>query len=76
MLPSRTAWYIHGAMHRNVSHGRCVLHLHPKYATVLASLADSTLPAIDQNTMRFFNRTIVDDGFDGLGLGDEAEAPH
>ncbi|MCY3770135.1 MAG: class II aldolase and adducin N-terminal domain-containing protein [Gammaproteobacteria bacterium] len=71
--PEPTAWYIHGAMHRNVSHARCILHLHPRYATVLASLADSTLPPIDQNTMRFYGRTVVDDGFDGLGLGDEAE---
>ena len=49
--PEPTAWSIHSAMHRNVPHGRCVLHLHPKYATVLASLQDSTLPPIDQNTM-------------------------
>ena len=54
--PDPTAWYIHGAMHRNVPHGKCVLHLHPKYSTVLASLADSTLPPIEQNSMRFFNR--------------------
>jgi ribulose-5-phosphate 4-epimerase/fuculose-1-phosphate aldolase len=49
------------------------MHLHSKYATVLACLKDPTLPAIDQNTMRFFNRVAVDDGFDGMGLGDEAE---
>ena len=71
--PEPTAWFIHSAMHRNVPHGRCVLHLHPTYSTVLASLEDSSLPPIDQNTMRFFGRTAVDDGFDGLGVGDEAE---
>ena len=71
--PEPTAWHIHSAMHRNVPHGRCVLHLHPTYSTVLACLTDSTLPPIDQNTMRFFGRTVVDDGFDGLGIGDEAE---
>jgi len=49
------------------------MHVHSKYATVLASLADSGLPPIDQNTMRYFNRISVDDGYDGMGLGDEAE---
>jgi ribulose-5-phosphate 4-epimerase/fuculose-1-phosphate aldolase len=68
-----TAFAIHGAIHRNVPQARCVLHLHPKYATVLASLADSTIPPIDQNTMRFYERVAVDDGYDGMGLGDEAE---
>jgi len=68
-----TAWAIHGAMHRNAPHARCVMHVHSKYATVLASLADSGLPPIDQNSMRYFNRIALDDGFDGMGLGDEAE---
>ncbi|TYB84613.1 class II aldolase/adducin family protein [Oceaniovalibus sp. ACAM 378] len=68
-----TAVAIHGAIHRSVPHARCIMHLHSKYATVLACLKDPTLPAIDQNTMRFFNRVAVDDGFDGMGLGDEAE---
>lgn len=68
-----TAWAIHGALHRKVPHARCVMHLHSKYATVLATLKDPVMPPIDQNTMRFFNRVGVDDGFDGMGLGDEAE---
>ena len=71
--PDPTAWAIHGAMHRNVPQARCVMHLHSKYATVLATLADSRLPPVDQNAMRFFNRIAIDDGFDGMGLGDEAE---
>ena len=71
--PDPTAWAIHGAMHRNVPQARCILHLHPKYATVLASIEDQGLPPIDQNTMRYFNRVALDTGFDGMGLGDEAE---
>jgi ribulose-5-phosphate 4-epimerase/fuculose-1-phosphate aldolase len=71
--PDTTAWCIHGAMHRNCPQARCVLHLHPKYATVLATLQDSGMPPIDQNTMRFHGKVVVDDGFDGMGLGDEAE---
>ncbi len=71
--PDPTAWAIHGAMHRNVPQARCILHLHPKYATVLASIEEDGLPPIDQNAMRFFNRVSLDSGFDGMGLGDEAE---
>ena len=71
--PDPTAWAIHGAMHRNVPQARCILHVHSKYATVLASIDDAALPPIDQNTMRFFNRVSLDTGFDGMGLGDEAE---
>jgi ribulose-5-phosphate 4-epimerase/fuculose-1-phosphate aldolase len=71
--PDPTAWYIHGAIHRNVPHARCVMHVHPKYATVLACLKDSSMPPIDQNTMRFFGRIAVDEGFDGMGLGEEGE---
>jgi ribulose-5-phosphate 4-epimerase/fuculose-1-phosphate aldolase len=68
-----TAWCIHGAIHRKVPHARCILHVHSKYATALSCLKDSTIPPIDQTTMRYFNRVAVDDGFDGMGLGNEAE---
>ncbi|WP_350333234.1 class II aldolase and adducin N-terminal domain-containing protein [Coralliovum pocilloporae] len=71
--PDPTAWDIHGAMHRNLPHARCLMHVHSKYATVLATLQEATLPPIDQNTARFFNRIAVDDGFDGMGLGEEGE---
>jgi ribulose-5-phosphate 4-epimerase/fuculose-1-phosphate aldolase len=71
--PDPTAWAIHSAMHRNAPQARCVLHAHSKYATALASVQADGLPPIDQNTMRFFNRVSLDDGFDGMGLGDEAE---
>ena len=71
--PDPTAWAIHGAIHRNCPHAKCVLHVHSKYATVLASLQTDHVPAIDQNSARYFNRISVDDGFDGMGLGDEAE---
>ena len=71
--PDPTAWAIHGAMHRNVPQARCILHVHSKYATALASVDVEGIPPIDQNTMRFFKRVSIDDGFDGMGLGDEAE---
>lgn len=71
--PDPTAWWLHGAIHRQAKHARCLMHVHSKYATVLACLEDSRMPAIDQTTMRYHNRIAIDDGFDGMGLGDEAE---
>lgn len=71
--PDPTAWGLHGALHRLCPHARCALHVHSIYATVLASLADSTLPPIDQNTATFFNRVSVDDHFGGLAFEEEAE---
>jgi ribulose-5-phosphate 4-epimerase/fuculose-1-phosphate aldolase len=49
------------------------MHVHSIHATVLASLADSRLPAIDQNTAMFHNRLAVDDHYGGMALGEEAE---
>ena len=47
------------------------MHVHSIWAPVLACLADSTLPPIDQNTATFFNRYVVDDAFGGLAFEDE-----
>jgi ribulose-5-phosphate 4-epimerase/fuculose-1-phosphate aldolase len=71
--PDITAWALHSALHRNQPQARCILHSHSKYATALACLEDSRLPAIDQNSMRFFERLAIDEGFNGMGLDDEAE---
>lgn len=68
-----TAWAIHGAMHRNNPQARCIVHLHSHYATAMSVLKDPALPAIDQTCCRFHNRVALDLGFDGMGLGDEAE---
>ncbi|MFK8082546.1 MAG: class II aldolase/adducin family protein [Granulosicoccus sp.] len=71
--PDITAWGLHGMVHRHCPHARCVMHLHPMFSTVLASLADSTLPPIDQNTATFFERVVVDDDFGGLATEAEGE---
>ncbi|MBI1386493.1 MAG: hypothetical protein GC150_16415 [Rhizobiales bacterium] len=71
--PDVTAWALHGAIHRRSREARCVMHVHSKYATVLATLKDPGMPPIDQNTMRFYDRLAFDDGYDGMGMGDEAE---
>ena len=68
-----TAWAIHGAIHRNNPGVRCVLHTHARASTAVACLDDPTLPPIDQNAMRFFERVAVDTGFNGMGLDEEAE---
>jgi ribulose-5-phosphate 4-epimerase/fuculose-1-phosphate aldolase len=69
--PDPTAWGLHGAIHRALPHARCVMHVHSIHATVLASLADSHLPAIDQNTAMFHNRHVVDGHFGGMAFQDE-----
>jgi ribulose-5-phosphate 4-epimerase/fuculose-1-phosphate aldolase len=69
--PDPTAWCIHGRMHAKVPQARCVLHVHPKHATVLACLEDSTIQPIDQTTARFFEQIAVDDGFAGMALDDD-----
>ncbi len=71
--PDITAWGLHGMVHRHCPHARCVMHLHPIFSTVLASLADSTMPPIDQNTATFFERVVIDDGFGGLANEAEGE---
>lgn len=69
--PDATAWGLHGAIHRAHPHARCVMHVHSVHATVLASLADSRLPAIDQNSAMFFDRHVVDDGYGGMAFDEE-----
>ena len=69
--PDITAWGLHGGIHRHVPHARCAMHCHSIFATVLASLADSRLPPIDQNCATFFNRVVIDEGYGGLALEDE-----
>ncbi len=69
--PDPTAWGLHGALHRHCRHARCVMHVHSIHATVLASLQDSRLPAIDQKTAMFYGRHVVDEEYNGLAF--EAE---
>ncbi|MBI1171658.1 hypothetical protein GC209_09665 [bacterium] len=69
--PDPTAWGLHGAIHRALPHARCVMHVHSIHATVLASLADSRLPPIDQNSAMFFNRHVVDGNYGGMAFAEE-----
>jgi ribulose-5-phosphate 4-epimerase/fuculose-1-phosphate aldolase len=69
--PDITAWCIHGAIHANLPHARCILHLHPPYATAIAALADPEIKPIDQNTARYYNRVAYDQGYRGMADNDE-----
>ena len=71
--PDPTAWGLHGSIHRRCPHARCAMHAHSTFSTVLAALADSSLPPIDQNTATFFNRYVVDERFGGLAFEEEGE---
>lgn len=69
--PDPTAWGLHGSIHRALPHARCVMHVHSIHATVLASLADSVLPPIDQNSAMFHGRQVVDDHYGGMAFEEE-----
>ncbi len=71
--PDPTAWGLHGGIHRHCAHARCAMHVHSIHATVLASLANSRLPPIDQNCATFFNRYVIDDHYGGLAFEEEGE---
>ena len=71
--PDPTAWGLHGAIHRYCSNARCIMHLHPIYSTILASLEDSSLPPIDQRTVMFYERYVIDEKYGGLAFKAEGE---
>ena len=69
--PDASAWCIHGHIHRALPLARCILHVHPPYATAVASLADPAIKPIEQNTARYFNRVAIDRGYGGIADNDE-----
>jgi len=71
--PDPTAWGLHGSIHRRCPHARCAMHVHSIFATVLASLADSNLLPIDQNTAAFYGRYVIDEHYGGLAFEQEGE---
>ncbi|MFC0266871.1 class II aldolase and adducin N-terminal domain-containing protein [Kushneria aurantia] len=66
-----TAWAIHGQMHQKMPHARVVMHLHPPFATSIATLQDPTILPIDQNSARYFNRVALDTTFGGMANSEE-----
>ena len=45
--PDSTSWGLHGSIHRHCPGIKCLMHAHPIYSTVLASLADGKKLAIE-----------------------------
>ncbi|MGB0495611.1 MAG: class II aldolase/adducin family protein [Kangiellaceae bacterium] len=64
-LVDKSAWCLHGEIHRSNPKAKVVLHLHPPYVSALACLKDPTLYPIDQNSARFFGIKI-DSSFGGM----------
>jgi ribulose-5-phosphate 4-epimerase/fuculose-1-phosphate aldolase len=58
--PDPTAWGLHGAVHRNCPHARCVMHVHSIHATVLASLKDSNLPPMGNHGVLVVGDSVAD----------------
>ena len=69
--PDASAWCIHGHIHGALMHARCILHVHPPYATAVAALADPTIKPIEQNTARYYKRVAVDLGYGGIADNEE-----
>jgi ribulose-5-phosphate 4-epimerase/fuculose-1-phosphate aldolase len=69
--PDLTAWCLHGRLHANLPQARCIVHLHPPYATAIAALADPDIKPIEQNTARFFNRLAIDSDYGGMANTDD-----
>ena len=69
--PDLTAWCLHGRLHAALPQARCILHVHPVYGTVIASLANPEILPIDLKTARFFNRIAFDVDCSGMANSDE-----
>jgi ribulose-5-phosphate 4-epimerase/fuculose-1-phosphate aldolase len=68
--PDLTAWSLHGRLHRALPQARCIIHLHPAYATTVASLRNPEILPIEQNTARFYNRLAFDLDYGGMANSD------
>lgn len=64
--PDRSAWTIHGTIHRRRPDVRVVLHAHTPHATALSTLKDPSMKPLDNNTARFFGDLAIDRGFGGI----------
>jgi ribulose-5-phosphate 4-epimerase/fuculose-1-phosphate aldolase len=69
--PNASAWCIHGHIHGALPHARCILDVHPPYATAIASLADPSIHPIEQNSARYFRRIALDLGYGGIADNEE-----
>ncbi len=68
-----TAYLIHGTLHRARPDAACIMHTHMQAALALCMIEDGGLKMADQNACRFYGRTAMMNGFDGV-VYDEAKA--
>jgi ribulose-5-phosphate 4-epimerase/fuculose-1-phosphate aldolase len=66
------AFFIHGRVHQALPHARCILHVHPPYATALSLVQHDPSEFGHQTAILFHNQIAVDEDFGGYAL-DAAE---
>ena len=67
----QSALHIHAAIHLGRPDASCILHVHPPYTTWLSSMDDNRLKMTNQNTIRFFDRIVYDEAYEGLAVARE-----
>lgn len=69
--PDPSAWFLHGHLHQQLPHARCILHVHTPSILTLACLKDFEFLMLDQNACRFYGRIAYDRDYNGLAIDDE-----
>jgi ribulose-5-phosphate 4-epimerase/fuculose-1-phosphate aldolase len=67
-VPEATAFFIHARMHLHVPRAKAAFHTHMPYATALSMTEGEPLIFAGQTALKFYGRTRVDDGYNGLAL--------
>jgi len=67
-VPEITAFYIHARVHVRQPRIKVAFHTHMPNATALALLEGPPLLWAGQTALKFYGRTAVDEGFNGLAL--------
>ena len=67
----RTAFFIHYHIHRMVGSARCVLHAHPRHITGIVCSEGGRLEMCHQDALRFHDRVVYDDDFNGAAISDD-----
>ena len=66
-----TAFYVHVPVHRQLPTARCILHAHTPHATALACTKGGRLEYCNQDALRYYERVVYDQGFNGAVLSEE-----
>ena len=70
--PEATAFYIHARLHKQLPRVEVAFHTHMPHATALCLLQGPPLLWLGQTALKFYDRTAVDEDYNGLAL-DESE---